>query len=183
MRSLFFLQILFGCVAFATGCISSNHPSRITSLSYDKRKDATQFLHFPHGSVSLPGKWKEQRYNASSGQHFFVNEDSVVVAVAIGPWNKYEFYTPQLDEAAFIDKYYEWDSQYLTDKFHGQRAILKRDSSRNYLLWRLWTDSAINSYFLFGVRHKTAYSIHVSTEKWSENQKVEFLESVYLAAQ
>lgn len=180
------LQIFLGCIVFATGCTSNNYTSTITSIFYDERKNTTQYLKIPYGSVSIPGKWKEKRYNPANGQQFLVNNDAVVIAVAMVRWDKFQFYKPEMDETAFVDKFYEWDSEYLAEEVRGNRAVLKRDASRNYLVWRVWNDSATDTYFLFGMKNnavKTVYTVSVypeNAEKWNENRKIEFLESVFL---
>jgi len=136
---------------------------------------------FPYGEVKVPGKWTNTKRNDVSGQYFFAGRDSTTLAIALQPWNRYEFsynnagVTPH----NFVRKFYEWDADYLAEHTNGQQKILIENKEKNYLIWNLSNDQDLNSYYLFGLKGKTAYNIMVISKKWDEEKKVTFLEHLF----
>jgi len=155
--------------------------SILYSDNYDKNSDLTSVMIFPFGGVKIPGKWTKTRMSNVSGQHFFVGHDSVSVAIALQPWDEFEFSNnnPEVTPDNFIRKFYEWDSNYLKEQTKGQIKIVTENKDKNYLIWNLTNESNLNEYFLFGLRGTIAYNLYVTTEKWDEDRKVKFLEQLY----
>lgn len=172
--------ILTGLILF--GCLATKATSIIYNDSYDKQGNFTSVTISPYGVVKVPGKWVKIRESTISGQYFFVNEDSVKIAVALYPWDKYEFSykNPQITRQNFVKKFYEWDSNYLREKTNGQIRVVKEDKGKDYLIWNLSSGLESQEYFLFGLKGETAYNLYVKTNKWDEDTKVKFLEKLYI---
>ena len=81
----------------------------LTSRDYDSKEDKTDYLYFPYGDIALPGKWVETTYNSSSRQQFFINQDSVSIAISFGPCNKVEFNADGNKKGfEFLEMFYNW---------------------------------------------------------------------------
>jgi hypothetical protein len=178
-KSIIALSLL---MLLITGCSPSNYTSTMVSVSYNPEQQVTDYINFPYGSVSIPGKWNKSNYNSSSHQQFFSNEDSITFAVMMGPLDKYEFYKPDMSESHFLEEFYQWDSKYWVNRINGKRSIIKSDSTNSYLVWHLSDESTVNGYFLFGARNFIVYSLFISSDKWNEDRKTIFLEQVYLSS-
>ena len=175
-RKLFLLAFLvIGNCVFAQKATST-----IVSDKYDPKKDVTEFMKFPFGSVSLPGKWTRTTYNAVSGQYNFTNTDSVSVAVALNRAAQYPFYKKEMTADQFVQAMYEWDSDYLTQKINGKDTVITRDTVNHFITWRITNGEGINNHNLFGYENGVVFTVMVATEKWPDEKKVKFAETVYL---
>ena len=157
--------------------------STIIGGQYEAKTNTTDYFVLPLGGVSLPGKWTKTRYSNVSGQQWFKNPDSVSVAIAFTQCNRYEFYKKELKDFSFVKAYYEWDAKYLAKAYNIQDTILLADTTNNYIVWRLWGNNKgleINSYYLFGYKNCSVHNFYVSTDKWTQEQKVQFLQDLYL---
>src|SRR6218665_2922682 len=102
---LFFIAIIVSCTTQKT--------STINGAKYDEHKNQTDYFVSPFGSTSIPGKWTKTKYAEISHQQFFTNNDSVTIAIAFNPVNKYEFNTKSPKKGfEFVTAFYEWDSKY-----------------------------------------------------------------------
>jgi len=148
---------------------------------YDAAKDLTLVVISPYGQLKIPGKWTVTSKNTSSNQYFFVDNDSVKIAVALQPWDKFEFSNNDTDVTLdnFVTRFYVWDSNYLSERTGGKPFILKEDRTRRYLIWRLTRENGTSEYFLFGLHGTIAYNLYVVTDKWDEKKKIDFLEKLY----
>lgn len=167
--------LLYSCYTTAT--------STIVGGQYEAKTNTTDYFVLPFGSVSLPGKWNKTSYNSSSRQQWFKSPDSISVAIAFTQCNQYEFYKSELKDFSFVKAYYEWDSKYLTTQLNMNDTILQADSLNNYIVWRLWgknKELEMDCYFLFGYRNCSVHNFYVSTDKWTEEKKVKFLQDLYL---
>jgi hypothetical protein len=162
-------------------CSAPRSASIIYSDNYDIKTDFTSVTIFPYGVVKVPGKWKKTSENDVSGQHFFVGQDSVKIAIALQPWDEFEFSNnnPQITPHNFVTKFYEWDANYLKELTKGRVRIVKENKAKNYLIWNLTKGSDLNDYFLFGLKNKIAYNLNVTNDKWDEDRKIRFLEGLY----
>lgn len=174
-----FLIIILPTVLFS--CATTGSTSILYSDTYDKTTDRTTVMIFPYGEVKVPGKWTKTRENAVSGQYFFIGQDSARIAIALQPWDKYEFShnNPEVTPDNFVKKFYEWDANYLKERTNGQIRILTENKEKNYLVWNLKSERSGNDYFLFGLKGKTAYNLNVKTDKWDEEKKTSFLERLF----
>lgn len=171
------LQIILGITSLS--CTPTKSTSVLYSDNYDKDKDLTSVMIFPYGQIKIPGKWTKTSYNSSSRQYFFTNTDSVTFAVALNPWDKYEFYKQGMTPNQFVKAYYDWDANYWQQQTKGQLKILKENTDKNYITWNLTKEPDVDSYFLFGLKNSTAFNLYVTSDKWNESKKVELLEKIY----
>ncbi len=168
-----------------SACVSTK-TSLIESSNYDAGKNETIYTVLPLGTVAIPGKWEKEKYNNISHQQFFVNHDSVTIAIAFNRYNNYEFNANGAQKGNdFIKAFYEWDSQYFVSKYGYKRMLIEESKSGNYLIYRIFDDkgtSGVDTYFLIGERSGNSNSFSInSTKKWSENQKIDFLKKMYNA--
>jgi hypothetical protein len=167
--------------AVLLSCATPKSTSILYSDNYDKNTNQTSVMILPYGEIKIPGKWAKTRENGVSGQHFFIGEDSVQIAIALQPWDKYEFShnNPAVTPDNFVRKFYEWDASYLKEQTGGQLRVVKENKQNNYLIWNLFSGTKPQDYFLFGLKGKIAYNLNVTTEKWDEEKKVNFLEGLF----
>ena len=179
MKKILLALALLCAVAMMAGCISS-YTSTIVGGEYDAKKNATDYFVLPYGQVSIPDKWEKWGYNQSGRQQFFINKDSVIVAVAFGRTDKYEFNKDgALKGLDFLMAFYEWEADYF--KSHGyENQFIETDTANQYIIYRFYSKTA-NTYFLVGVKSNgnvSNYSIN-HTDKWTEEKKLLFLKNLY----
>ncbi len=180
MRYLTIFGIICGLFSL-NGCYPRKYVQYLESIRFDSIKQITRFDRLPLGYVEIPGNWHETRSDNVSKQQFFKNNDSVTIAIALWPKDRYGVYKKGQSDKSFLNDFYEWDSKYLADQIQGQRNILSQDSiQNNFILWRVYNDSLVDSYFLFGIKQGTVYNLYVTSKKWSDIQKIEFLENLFL---
>lgn len=180
MKHVKHLWIIF-LLAILIACASTKATSILYSDDYDPATDRTVVMIFPYGEVKIPGKWTKTSENAVSGQHFFIGLDSVKIAIALQPWDKYEFSNnnPEITQSNFVQKFYEWDANYLKEQTNGHLKVLAENKEKNYLVWRLQSEQGGSDYFLFGLKGKTAFNLNIKTDKWDEEKKVNFLMQLF----
>ena len=162
------IKNLFGLLLISvlvSSCMSLGNAAQSTIVGgeYKADKNITEYFVMPNAR-----------------QQFFKNEDSVIIAIAFGPANKYEFNrNGLLKEYDFVKAYYDWESDYFV-KLGYEAKIIETDQSNNYIIWRLWGQK-YDTYFLFGERNGRVsnYSVHIA-DKWTEEEKLKFLKSIYL---
>ena len=170
-------------ILFFANCMAQR--TTLVSCDYDKKRDQTNYVVFPYGSVSIPGKWERTSYNSASKQQYLKNEDGISIAISFGPCNKFEFNADNSKKGFdFVKAYYEWDSEYFVNTFGLQQDSIEKNEISNYIIWRVYgdyNDSHFDTYFLFGEKKGFAntYSI-MDNDKWTVEQKLEFLKELYL---
>ena len=171
-------------IVLFVGC-ATQRTSTIVSCDYDTKRNQTDYMVFPYGSVSIPNKWEKATYNSVSKQQFLKNEEGVIIAISFGPSSSYEFNADNSKKGfAFVRAFYEWDSQYFVNTFGLKQDLIEENEANNYIIWRVYGDynsSQWDTYFLFGEKNGIAnnYSI-MKTDKRTTEQKVEFLKGLYL---
>lgn len=163
------LPILIGC--------STTKTSMLIGDTYDKEKDETSLILMPYGNINIPGKWTKTQYNEVSRQHFFINQDSVSIAVTKNPQNKYPFYESDMNEKQFIDKFFDWEKGYYQKQGYALTK-LNEESEVNYIIWTASGKDA-NTIFLFGAKDKFCYNFSIFKSMWNEETKIEFLKSLF----
>lgn len=169
-------------LAIMTSCMAPKAVSTIESNTYDTKTNQTTFNKFPFGSLSIPGKWTKISYNQISRQHNFKNADSVLTAVAINQTSSYPFYKPNMTSNEAVKEFYEWDSKYLADNINGNRTIIKQDTVNHYIVWQITADNEkykVDNHYLFGCENGIIFTVFIGTDKWTNEQKVEYLQTVY----
>ena len=187
VKTKFFYILTFILVLVLLGC-ATQQVSVIEGFNYDQSKNRTVYFVVPYGKVSIPGKWVKTKYNSVSGQQFFRNSDSISVAVAFNRFDKYEFNQAGSKRGyEFVNAFYEWDSQYFVDSHGLNRRIIEADSSNNCIIYQIYgltNGIEINSYFLIGEKNGSVSNFSVSTtDKWTEEHKVEFLKGLFFSDQ
>jgi hypothetical protein len=166
-------------VALLTNC-ATQRESTIVGGEYNASKDVTDYFVLPYGQVTLPGKWDKSGYNKIARQQFFTNQDSIIVAIAFGRTDKYEFNKDgALNGYDFVKAFYEWESEYF--KSEGlESQMIENDSERHYVIYRIYGER-LDTYFLIGEKNGKVsnFSINI-TARWNENEKIKFLKSLFL---
>lgn len=164
---------------------SSRKVNILLSHSYDKKKDQTNYMIFPYGNATMPGEWEKGRFDASSKQQFFYNDDGVIISIVFAPCDGYEFNVDNSKKGnEFISALYEWDSKYLVKEHGLEREIIEEDKVNNFIIWRLYgvdEKENIDTYFLFGENNCRVSSFTITkTDKWDRLRKIEFLKNIFL---
>ncbi len=179
-----FVKLSLITLLFLTSC-TSQRTSTIVGCDYDKVKDQTDYFIFPYGSVSIPGEWNKTTYNHNAKQQFFKNSDSITIAIAFGPCDKYEFnITNPKKGFAFVKAFYEWDSEFFVNNYHLTQELVESNENDNFIIWRAFgenNDTYWDTYFLFGEKNGLANNFSImTTDKWTREDKVNFLKGLYL---
>ena len=171
--------ILFAAVVSFISCGSAKQAtSTIVGGDYDAKKNTTEYFVFPYGQVSIPGKWEKTSYNSASRQQFFRNDESVNIAVSFGPYDKYEFNRDgSLKGYEFVEAFYEWESKYFVS--NGLECkILETDKANKHILFRVFGNK-FDTYVLICEKNGFVSNFSINaTDKWTEQQKVDFLKSL-----
>jgi hypothetical protein len=165
-----------------TSCVAPKTISIIESSSYDDKRNQTTYNKIPFGSLSIAGKWTKGAYNQVSRQQNFKNADSVIIAVAINRATSYPFYKANESSNEIVKEHYEWDSKYLADNIKGKRTIIKQDTVNHFIIWQITSDSEkykVDNHYLFGCENGIIFTVFISTEKWRDEQKIEYLQDIY----
>jgi hypothetical protein len=139
---------------------------------------------FPYGQASISGKWERTNYNSVSKQQFFMNSDSIIIAIAFAPYNKYEFNKDGTKKGfEFIKAFYEWEAEYFAT-YNFDVEEIESDSTNHFIVWRLYGNykgTFWGTYFLFGEKNGFVKNFAVmTTEKWTREEKIDFLKNMYL---
>ncbi len=176
--------LLLAMTILLTNC-ATQRTSTLVGGEYNASKNKTDYFFVPFGSVTLPGKWEKTNYNTISRQQFFRNQDSVIIAIAFGRFDKYEFNMDGSESGYnFVKAYYEWDSKYFVDSHGLIRQPLENDSTNNFMIYRIYGQiekGDFDTYFLVGEKNGNISNFSISdTDKWTENKKVDFLKNLFL---
>ena len=164
---------------------ATHRTSTLVGGDFDKTKNETSYFVIPYGTVTLPGEWIKTNYNSVSRQQFFRNQDSVIIAVAFGRFDKYEFNMNGSQTGYnFIKAFYEWDSNYFVVSHGLNRQTLERDSTNHFMIYRIYGQiekGKFDTYFLIGEKNGNISDFSISdTKKWTENEKIKFLKTIFL---
>jgi len=174
---------LFTQLILLTNC-ATQKISTIVGGDYNKSKDKTEYFVYPYGSVEIPGKWEKTNSITTSRQQFFRSQDSVIIAIAFGRYNKYEF---NLDGSQtgnnFVKAYFEWDSKYFINSHGLKRQLLESDSTNRFMIYRIYgliENGKFDTYFLIGEKNGNISNFSISsTDKWTEGDKINFLKKLF----
>lgn len=129
------------------------------------------------GIVKVPGKWEELNVSNDSGQKFLKNKEEVIIAVAENPKKAYPFFKSNASDFENVQLFYTWDSDfYKENKF--KTAKIKENATSEYIIWK-YNDKKLDNVFLFGSSKGNFLNLLVYTDKWSEEEKIVFLENLY----
>jgi hypothetical protein len=169
---------------FLTSC-RTQYVNTLVSCDYDEKKNQTDYLVFPYGTVSIPDKWEKTTYNSVSRQQFFANSDSITIAITFCPNDRYEFNRDNSKKGFdFVQAFYEWEVEYFTNTYGLREEQLEADRANRYIIWRIYGNyngTSWDVYFLFGEKNGFASNFSImTTDKWTIEQKIAFLKGLYL---
>ena len=183
MSLKYFFKLIVVSNIIITNCVAQKI-NTIESVKYDDTKNVTIYSVFPFGNVSINGEWAKTHFNSSSGQQFFINKDSVEIAISLNSYKNFEFNLHHPKSGFdFVKNYYDWDSKYFVDNSQLKREIIKQDSVNNYIIWRLFGENNgvyVDNLFLFGITNKTSKNFMIKTNKMDIDSKTNFLTNIYL---
>lgn len=185
MKTKLIKSILLLTMTFILTDCATQRTSTLVGGDYNQTKNETDYFVLPYGSVALPGKWEKANYNTISRQQFFKNQDSVIIAIAFGRFDKYEF---NIDGSQtgynFVKAYYEWDSKYFVESHGLKRQPIESDSTKKFMIYRIFGQiekGEFDTYFLIGEKNGNISNFSISdTDKWTESEKTNFLKSLFL---
>lgn len=127
--------------------------------------------------VQIPGVWERFIKTNDSGQSFFKNKEGVIIAIAQNPKKAYPTFIKKKSNYENVNLFYKWDSDYYVEnKFYTK--LLKENSKQEYVIWK-YNDHKLDNVFLFGSSKDNFLNLLVYTDKWTEEQKITFLEALY----
>ena len=127
--------------------------------------------------VKIPGNWEQLNKMNDSGQTYLKNDEGVIIAIAQNPKNAYSFFKSNETDFENIKLFYQWDSDYYKEnKF--KTAKIKENAALEYIIWK-YNDKKDDNVFLFGSTKNNFLNFLVYTNKWSEDEKILFLENLY----
>ena len=176
--------ILFAMTILLTNC-ANQITSTIVGGNYNETKNETDYFVVPYGSVTLPGRWDKTNYNTISRQQFFRNQDSVIIAIAFGRFDKYEFNMNGSETGYnFVKAFYKWDSKYFVESHGLKRQVIESDSNNHFMVYRIFgkmEKENFDTYFLIGEKNGNISNFSISDmDKWTESEKINFLKNIYL---
>ncbi|RXR17684.1 hypothetical protein EQG63_09340 [Flavobacterium amnicola] len=134
----------------------------------------------------LPGKWEMLGKVEKSGQYGFNNKkNKLTLLISVRKTEKFEFYSKDLSELDFLNKFYTWESEHwLKDDKKIEVEKIELNETEKYIIWRLKIiDQNIESFILSGVRNSRLIGISLSDnnkkEPKSRSEKTEFLKDLY----
>ncbi|MBB4602748.1 hypothetical protein HNQ93_003513 [Hymenobacter luteus] len=136
-----------------------------------------------YGRISIRGKWKNTAYNPDSRQYEFTNEQNELLAITKAPKKDYPFYSSSFTDNHFAHAYYKWESEFWKNQGLSSQMILN-DNKRNYVICKFsgkFEQKQVNNTFLFASKKGFAYNILITSDKLSQEKKIELLTSTYEA--
>ncbi len=128
-------------------------------------------------NVKVPGKWDILNTTADSGQTYLKNSDGVIMAIAQNPKKAYPFFNSKKSAFENVKLFYTWDSDYRKEnKFKTDK--IKENAKSEYIIWK-YNDGKLDNIFLFGSVKDNFLNLLVYTDKWTEAEKITFLENLY----
>lgn len=127
--------------------------------------------------VKIPGKWELLNTADSSGQTYLQNSDGVVIAIAQNPKIAYSFFNSKKSAFENVKLFYTWDSDYRKEN-NFKTDKIQENAKLEYVIWK-YNDGKLDNVFLFGSIKNNFLNLLVYTDKWSQTEKITFLESIY----
>ena len=130
------------------------------------------------GEVKIPGKWKQLNKMDDSGQTYLKNKEGVIIAIAQNPKKSYSFFKSDVSDFENVKLFYTWDSDYYKEnKFKTDK--IKENPELEYIIWK-YNDKQLDNVFLFGSSKNTFLNLLVYSNGWSEDEKIIFLEKLFI---
>ncbi|MCP4581301.1 MAG: hypothetical protein GY839_06760 [candidate division Zixibacteria bacterium] len=152
--------------------------SLLIADSYSAKKDLTTLTVLPYGNIDIPGQWMKTNYVASSGQHFFKNVDSTIIAVGKFPQTKAPSYLKSYTDYENAYAFYKWDTDFFSNEQDFQISEIRMDEINCYILFNM-NNEKFNSTFIFGLKNGFIYNLSVQTGNWPVEKKHSFLINLF----
>lgn len=159
------LNTLFLLLFFVPNCLFSQDNSDYTSV-----KTSTT-------NVKIPGQWEQMNTMDDSGQTYLTNKDEVIIAIAQNPKKAYPFFQSKKSDFENVTLFYVWDSDFRREN-NFKTDKIKENPSQEYIIWK-YNDNKLDNVFLFGSSKNNFLNLLVYTNKWTEEEKITFLENLY----
>ncbi len=142
-------------------------------------QDNTEFTNVKTKTIDIkiPGNWQQLNTSDDSGQTYYKNSDGIIIAVAQNPKKMYSFFNTKKSNFENVKLFYLWDSDYRKEE-KLKTEKLKENSKLEYVIWK-FNDQKLDNVFLFGSVKDNFLNLLVYTNKWSEEEKIVFLETTY----
>jgi hypothetical protein len=152
---------------------------------YSIFRKETDYNVLPYGSATLPGKWYKVKYNTLSCQQFFINQDSIIIALAFERYDNFEFNLNGSHSGYnFVKAFYDLDSKYFIDSHGLNGYVVESDSINGFMIYRFhgYIDGAeFDNWFLIGEKNGNISNFSISkTDKWTDDEKIIFLRNLFL---
>ncbi|MGV4600769.1 hypothetical protein [Ornithobacterium rhinotracheale] len=156
----------------------------IVGVHYVEKKNITEYMVLPYGTVFIPGKWEKAEYLNHSRQQYFNNENGNRISIALGPNNKFEFNQDGSKKGFDLLKaYFEWEKEYFANTVKVDVKLIEENPNDNYLIFQIYKKEdgmiKVNNYFFITEKHNTFYIFSVQTlGKWNQEQAINFLKEI-----
>jgi len=143
-------------------------------------QEATQYftLNTKVGNVKIPGSWEQLNTMNDSGQTYLKNSEGIVIAIAQNPRKAYSFFNSKKSDFENVKLFYTWDSDYMKQNKYKTDKLMENSKSE-YIIWK-YNDGTLDNVFLFGSNKENFLNILVYTNIWNEEEKIKFLENIYM---
>ncbi len=110
----------------------------------------------------LPGTWQQLPGDNQSRQHGFKEQGTGrTIAIAVSDPGKMEFYNKRMKQAALVEAYYKWDSDYWKNAPGVAVERLGTDTAKHTVLWKIRVRTGENI-LLFGMKAGRLVSINLN---------------------
>ena len=155
----------------------------ITNITFGQTK--TPFL-INDELFELTGKWELLGKIEKSGQYSFSNKKlKIGLLISVRKEENFEFYSKDLTEIAFLNKYYTWETEYWAKEDKNiEIEKIEIDEVDKFIVWRLKIiDKNIENFKLSGVKNNKLIGISLSDKDKIEPKSIieiiKLLKNVY----
>ncbi|MES2864020.1 MAG: hypothetical protein V4666_07875 [Bacteroidota bacterium] len=127
--------------------------------------------------VKVPGNWEQLNTADDSGQTYLKSSDGVIIAIAQNQKRAYPCFNSKKSDFENVKLFYIWDSDYRKENKFATDKV-KENAKLEFVIWK-YNDGKLDNVFLFGSVKDNFLNLLVYTDKWSEAEKVTFLENLY----
>lgn len=154
VKQLLLISVSLLLLSFCSGCFHRLAPGSSAMTSYDSTTNSTTYTVLPYSKVILPGKWVTGKYAKTSKQQYFYRADTTTLIVSVGLYSDYEFGKGKIQDAEFIDSYYNMEANYQIKLQEQTPKVLVTDTVARYKIWMVHEDG-IDQYYLCGIKDCT----------------------------
>jgi hypothetical protein len=160
-------------------CLIRDEESKETCFEFYKVSDTTRLKYAQFKpEIKLPGEWKIKQILKGSGQVFFTNEDSAIVAIAVFTASKLPGYKDTQTAFETANAYYEWDSKYMKEEQKMEVKKIAENKEKAFVIWNA-KDPNNDNYHLFARHKDLLYNIMIFDKEMPLEKQLRFLELLY----